>query len=99
MEMVNEVKLVGIVHQVTKKGAALNLAVLTTYCYKDTAGFPCIEDTWHSVVTYKDIEVRKGDTVKVLGRLRNTAYVSPDGTERAVTTIIAKEIETNPKTK
>jgi len=54
------------------------------------------ETTWLNIVAFSsdkvDINLAKGDAVKVVGRLRNIKYVGNDGQERYTTEILASEV-------
>ena len=104
MEQLNKVELMGIVGSVrtNKMGdkPCARLSVVTNHAFKDRNGGAVIESTWHNVVAFegKDVtcleRLEKGDTVRVLGRLRNVMIRDNEGAERSVTEIVASSLET-----
>jgi single-strand DNA-binding protein len=103
MEHLNKVELRGTLGVLrvmpvgTTRCATMNVA--TNYCYKDAEGCPVIETTWHLVTVWEgkgcpDLSVfEKGDSVHIIGRLRNRRYVDASGMERNQTDIIAQTLE------
>ena len=103
MEQLNKVELRGIlgVLRVTPVGDTryATMSVATNYCYKDAEGCPVIETTWHLVTAWEGkgcpnlSAFQKGDSVHVIGRLRNRRYVDAAGLEKNQTDIIASTLE------
>jgi len=92
MEQLNRVELRGVVGGVRtqKVGDRLvaHLALATNYAYKDKAGSPVIETTWHNVVAWegRDIadvdQIKKGDKLYVVGRFRTQKYTDSNEQEK-----------------
>ena len=107
MEQLNRVELIGTVGSVRthRMGETLcaRLSVVTNHAHRDRNGGAVIETTWHNVVAFegKDVtcleRLEKGDTVRVLGRLRNVRISDNEGTERSVTEIVANSLDTSGK--
>ncbi len=103
MEQLNKVELRGIlgVFRVMPVGdtRCATMSVATNYCFKDADGCPVIETTWHLVTAWEgkdcpDLSIfEKGDSVHIIGRLRNRRYVDASGMERNQTDIIAQTLE------
>ena len=103
MEQLNKVELRGTlgVLRVMPVGDTryATMSVATNYCYKDAEGCAVIETTWHLVTAWEgkacaDLSVfKKGDTIHVVGRLRNRRYVDAAGIEKNQIDIIASKLE------
>lgn len=102
MEQLNKVELRGNVGSVklqngaNRKGARLTLA--TNTAYHDKEGAPVIETQWHNVVAWESRyiqgleNIRKGDKLYVVGRLRYQKFTGQDGVERIQTDIVANRV-------
>lgn len=97
MEYINKVELVGIVGTITEteflKGRITRLAVATNYGYNSSNNTPIIETTWHNVAYFGKTELKKGDSVRIIGRIRATRYTDSRGEENIAKDILANEIE------
>lgn len=103
MEQLNRVELRGIlgVFRVMPVGDTryATMSVATNYCFKDAEGCAVIETTWHLVTVWEgkdcpDLSIfQKGDSVHIIGRLRNRRYVDASGLERNQTDILAIKLE------
>ena len=99
MEHLNKIELRGIIGSVRIQNVAdtkvANLSVATNSAFKSHGGEIVIETTWHNVVAWEGSgiapldQLTKGAPVHVCGRLRTRRYMASDGTERAVTDIVA----------
>jgi single-strand DNA-binding protein len=81
-------------------GAAIaNLAIATTFSYKDKAGERKEETEWHRVVFFgRTAEVcgeylKKGRSVYVEGRLRTRKWQDKEGVERYTTEIVGDQMQ------
>lgn len=96
MEHLNRVELHGVVGSVRKTKLSectiTRFTVATNYVYKAADGTIVEETTWHTVVSWNDIEIEKGDKVEVVGRIRCNRYVTEYGEEKFVYDILASEI-------
>ena len=102
MEYINKVTLQGKVgairlneiqgHKVASFSVSTELVSLNAY------GQLMAELTWHQVCAWDGENIcdltrlRKGDEVRVSGRIRNTRYTSADGTEKTFTEVLASEL-------
>ena len=98
MEQMNKIELKGFVGNVRVQSVGnsknVRFSVATNYAYKDRSGCPVIETTWHSVSAWdKGTELRKGDYVHVVGRLRNQRYTDCEGREQVIVEVVAREVE------
>lgn len=88
MEQLNRVELRGIVGSVRESKVGnmilVKLTVATNFMYKDKDGNVVLETIWHSVEKFFDRspEIKKGDKVYVLGRLRAQRYTRESGEEQ-----------------
>lgn len=97
-QQMNRIELKGYVGNVRVQSVGnsknVRFSVATNYAYKDRDGCPVIETTWHSVFAWdKGTELRKGDRVHVVGRLRNQRYTDCEGIERTICEVVAREVE------
>lgn len=98
MEQLNRIELRGIVGSVreSKVGELIivNMTVATHYAYRTRGDEPVIETTWHNVSKCFEESpgIQKGDSVEVIGRLKNERYIRADGTEGYSTRVSAKSI-------
>ena len=105
MESLNRIELIGKVGNVsvTKVGdtEVMRMSVATTYGYESTDGNKIYETTWHNVTAWRGEKVsvdtiygiKKGDDVRVVGRLRTIRYTDSEGGERTLHEIYANEVE------
>lgn len=97
MEQINRIELRGIVGSVYVKDfgdtKATNFSLATNYACKDKSGCVIIETTWHKVIAWDAPPIKKGDTVHVLGRLRERRYVGSDGSEQRFFEVIASLVK------
>lgn len=101
MESLNRVELKGTLGNINltqvgdKKHARFSVA--TDYAYRNKDGEAVIETTWHNVSAWDDngkiSELKRGDKVHVLGRLRNLRYRTADGEERSAWEVLAHEVK------
>lgn len=98
MEQLNRVELRGIVGSVreSKVGDRMitRLTVATNFAYKDSEGCAVIETTWHTVSTWSDapLGIQKGDSVEVIGRIRNQRYMNAAGEDCTCVEIFARNV-------
>lgn len=98
MEQLNRVTLRGIVGSVreSKVGGQVitRLTVATNYAFRAQDGTPVIETTWHNVSMWSDapLGIQKGDSVEVVGRIRNQRYVNAAGVDCTYVEIIASNV-------
>lgn len=96
MEYINRIELqgqVGCVRSNQVQGMNVqNFSLLTEYMRKLKDGSYICESTWHNVVAWDMKPVEKGDTVKVVGRLRQQRYTAADGIERVFNEVFASEL-------
>lgn len=82
---------------------AILIAVATNYVYKDFDGSHVIETTWHNVTAWKGDEtedaenLKKGDEVHIIGRMRQQKYVTTLGEERSSYNVLASYVKRIPK--
>lgn len=98
MEQLNKVELKGIVGSArTSPIGNTNItrfSVATTYAYKDKEGCPILETTWHQCTSFdpKASELKRGDNVSVIGRIRNNRYTDSDGNEKTSYDILVNNL-------
>lgn len=97
MDYINKIELQGRVGSVrTNQVQGMTVqcfSLLTEYMNKLKDNSYVCESTWHQVVAWDKTQVEKGDTVKVVGRLRQQKYTAADGTERVYYEVIASELK------
>lgn len=97
--MLNRIELRGVVGnaRTTKVGDSeiTRFSVATDYFFKNKSGEAVVETTWHSVSAWDKglSELKRGDKVEVVGRIRNTRYTDSEGMERTSTEVIASEVK------
>lgn len=97
--MLNRIELRGVVGsaRTTKVGDSeiTRFSVATDYFFKNKGGEAVVETTWHSVTAWDKglSELKRGDKVEVVGRIRNTRYMDSEGMERTSTEVIANEVK------
>ena len=92
MEYLNKVILQGVVGSVNYSKVADKLHIVfslcTEYAYK-ADGNAFIDVTWHRCVLLNNqIDIQKGDKLRVEGRLKQTKYVDSSGLERSFMDVI-----------
>lgn len=98
MEQLNKVELKGVVGNAkTSPIGDTNItrfSVATTYAYKDKEGSPILETTWHQCTSFdpKASELKRGDSVSVIGRIRNNRYTDSDGNEKTSYDILVNNL-------
>lgn len=107
MEHLNRIELKGTVGSVqvrtVREESVTLLTVATNYVYKAIDGSHVIETTWHNVTAWKDAEtedaenLKKGDEVHILGRIRQQKYVATSGEERSSYNVLASYVKRIPK--
>lgn len=102
MEQLNKVQLRGIIGSVKtfnvgdRKCAKITIA--TNLAYRGQDGCCIIETQWHNITVWEgnnihDVDqLKKGDAVEVIGRLKNQRYTSADGTEHSIVEILAHTV-------
>ena len=101
MEFINKIELRGIVGNVNtnKVGntSVTRFSVATENSYKSTDGAIVIDTTWHSCTAWespknKTADIKRGSIVHLYGRIRNSRYMTADGTERTISEIVVNEV-------
>ena len=96
MEYLNRVELHGVVGSVMKTKLSectiTRFTVATNYVYKAADGTIVEETTWHTIVSWEDIKIEKGDKVEVVGRIRCNRYTTVSGEEMITYEILASEV-------
>lgn len=101
MEQLNKVELKGVVGNAwTSPIGDTNItrfSVATTYAYKDKGGNNILETTWHQCTSFdpKAAELKRGDSVSVMGRIRNNRYTDSEGSERTSCEILVNKLTIN----
>ena len=99
MEMLNRIELRGVVGSArtmkVSESEVTRFSVATDYFYKNKEGEAVVETTWHSVMAWDKglSELKRGDKVEVVGRIRNTRYTDSEGMERTSTEVVASEVK------
>lgn len=107
MDCINKIELCGIVGSARKinneNGGVSHAAftVATNFAYRNKAGEPVIETTWHNVACFAGPGIKeetlnaidKGCKVHVIGRVRNVSFTTQDGQTRTMNEIIATCVE------
>lgn len=92
----NKVELIGTVGSVHsfKVGEQphTRFSLVTKAAYDMPSGEAVIETTWHHVVVWTDLRVARGDTLRVVGRIKQKEIIQEDGTVRIATEILASEV-------
>lgn len=79
--------------------AVARFCVATSEIYKDRSGELKEETTWHNVSAWADKcqmdlnQLKKGDMVSVVGRIRNVRYTSAEGDDRYFVEIVASKLQ------
>lgn len=101
----NKIEIVGRVGHVQKNTMggtkAVRMSVGTNYVYRNKAGNPVIESTWHSVNVFtgnkfpeEEIDkIETGTPVSITGRLSYQTYTTKEGETRKSLTIIPTAVE------
>ena len=103
MEQLNKVEIRGILGTIRLQNVGgssfASMSVATNYAYKSKDGCAVIETTWHTVRAWEGRNIcdlstlQKGDSVHVIGRIREQRYMASGGTERTFFEIIANQLE------
>ena len=78
-----------------KKLARLSLA--TSESYKNDRGEKVTETQWHNLTLWGNLakfaedDLKKGDTIAIEGRLKNSNYVDKDGNKRYFCEVVVNE--------
>ena len=78
-----------------KKMARLSLA--TSESYKNDKGEKVTETQWHNLTLWGNLakfaedDLKKGDTIAIEGRLKNSNYVDKDGNKRYFCEVVVNE--------
>ncbi|BAU53427.1 MULTISPECIES: single-stranded DNA-binding protein [Mucilaginibacter] len=78
-----------------KKLARLSLA--TSESYKNDKGEKVTETQWHNLTLWGNLakfaedDLKKGDTIAIEGRLKNSNYVDKDGNKRYFCEVVVNE--------
>ena len=97
--MLNRVELRGVVGSArtmkVSESELTRFSVATDYFFKNKDGEAVVETTWHSVMAWDKglSELKRGDKVEVVGRIRNTRYTDSEGMERTSTEVVASEVK------
>ena len=97
--MLNRVELRGVVGSArtmkVSESEVTRFSVATDYFFKNKDGEAVVETTWHSVMAWDKglSELKRGDKVEVVGRIRNTRYTDSEGMERTSTEVVASEVK------
>ena len=97
--MLNRVELRGVVGSArtmkVSESEITRFSVATDYFFKNKDGEAVVETTWHSVMAWDKglSELKRGDKVEVVGRIRNTRYTDSEGMERTSTEVVASEVK------
>lgn len=98
MEQLNKVELKGIVGRADARPIGdtmiTRFSVATNYAYEGNDS-PVIETTWHSCVSFnrKAAELKKGDNVHLVGRIRQQRFMDSNGQDRVVYEILVNNLE------
>lgn len=97
----NKVELIGIVGSTRVKTVGeqtiVKISVATEYAYK-VDGLPCIDTTWLYVTAINDAEknlseIKKGNVVNVVGRIRVIRVTDSYGNDRYEYEIVARKVK------
>ena len=97
--MLNRIELRGVVGSArtmkVSESEVTRFSVATDYFFKNKEGEAVVETTWHSVMAWDKglSELKRGDKVEVVGRIRNTRYTDSEGMERTSTEVVASEVK------
>ena len=97
--MLNRIELRGVVGSArtmkVSESEVTRFSVATDYFFKNKDGEAVVETTWHSVMAWDKglSELKRGDKVEVVGRIRNTRYTDSEGMERTSTEVVASEVK------
>ena len=104
MEQLNRVELRGTVGSIRKTNVSektlASITVATNYAYRAEDGTAVIETTWHLVKAWEGKNITKeildslgrGNTVYVVGRIRNIRMTGEDGIDRTTSEILASRL-------
>lgn len=101
MEYINRIELQGEIGAIRVQEVnglyVANFSLATEFVSKMGGNIVC-ETTWHNVVAWETAIVpdpyllKKGDTVRVVGRLRTTKYTGADGNEKLYYEVFASMV-------
>jgi len=97
MEYLNKVVLKGVIGSIKPTVVSdtniIYFTVCTQYSHKDENGNIIVETTWHqcSYSTKTDFPFKKGDTIHLFGRIKQSRYIDSSGNERIMNTIIVND--------
>lgn len=79
--------------KVTDTNSITRFTLVTNLIYKDAEGMAVIENTWHDCVAFSALGVAKGDTVEVVGRIRNQQCTNDNGSNYIYSSIIVTQFK------
>ncbi len=81
-------------------GVQANFSLVTDYIYKAVDGNAVCETTWFNVSAFqqsgKEIDLKglkKGDVVRVVGRMRTVKYTDAAGVDKVFYEVVASDVE------
>ena len=104
MEDINRIEIYGTVGCVRVNeisgSKVVSFSVRTDYGYINTEGYAICESTWHTAVATQgdaaqpassDVsEIQTGARIRLTGRMRNSRYISADGSEKMFAEIVVQ---------
>lgn len=97
MEFLNKVELKGLVGAISTRPVCdvlySNFSLMTETGYNSKDGSCVIECCWFKVIAFNAPEIKKGDAVHVIGRLRQVRYCNSQGVEISAFEVVAKSVE------
>ena len=104
MEFINKIELQGIVgssysRPATKGNTAAQFSLMTEYAHHNPQGEPVVDITWFNVLAWSSTTnfpvetIKKGDTLRIEGRIRMASYADQYGGLKYKPEIIAQTIK------
>ena len=96
MEHINRIELQGAVGTVRANEVnghtVQNFSLYTQYISQRADGTCVGEGTWHNITAWDKVQVNKGDSVRVVGRVRQMKYTGTDGLDKIFNEVVASEV-------
>lgn len=104
MGQINRIEIKGVIGNIRvnefEDNQVASISVVTNYVYKGRDGNGIVETMWFNVVAWKNRcgtedlnSLKKGQTIEVVGRMREREYTGSDGAVRRITELVASKVE------
>lgn len=101
MEYINKIEITGNIGNVwtdaVEQGGPIRFSLANNYAYVGKNNEAKVDTLWINVTIFpdkaKDLDLSKGRSVKVTGRLKLNKYIGNDGVEKSSYEIVAAKVE------